>query len=225
MFKYLPRILLFAVLVFSITIFVAAINILGVSNVSTWATLVAVLAVLASVISAWSSFENVVLQKEALKPDLELSFDFRSRYSLIQLSLANKGGSAAKNIKIEWDNNIVNNKDEVVTFNSSSGDYDILKLSQGEEILKKVDVHFSFFEKNDPVVFTGVLKYSDLSGKDYEQPFRLSAEHYKGTLVYDREEIKTHYEMQKLPKLFKKIIRELKQLNRKLDSFQEDEQT
>lgn len=208
---------------FSITIFVSAVEILGVDNVSTWATLVAVLAVLASVISAWSSFENVVLQREALKPDLDLSFDFRSRYSLIQLSLINRGGSAAKNIKIEWDNNIVNHKDEIVSFNSASEDYDILKLSQGEELLKNVDVHFSFFEKNEPLVFTGVLKYSDLNEKNYEQLFRLSAEHYKGTLVYDREETKTHYELQKLPKLFDKIILELKHLNKKLDEFKEDE--
>jgi|AntRauTorcE11897_2_1112592.scaffolds.fasta_scaffold36874_2 hypothetical protein len=220
--RIFTQILLGLILVFSAAIFLAALNVIGPAEVEAWAVLVAVLAVLSSVISAWSSFRVVDLQKEALKPSIRINYDFKSRYNLVLLELKNTGGSAAKKIKVNWDKKIKNHKDEEIIFRDSEQSETISYLSQDESISRIIDAGHNFFERNEETKISGTITFENLNGQKMSNIFHISAEHYRGSPLHSREELKTNYEIQKIPKSIDKLAKEVKELKNKVEQNNEN---
>lgn len=214
--KLFTQILLGLTLVFSVAIFLAALNVIGPSKIEAWAVLVAVLAVLSSVVSAWSSYRVVDLQKEAIKPHVTISYDFESRYDLAQLKLKNTGGSAAKNIKIDWTRKLKDHNEEEITFGSTDQNFAISHLAQGEEINRIIDVGFKFFERYENTKISGNISYNDLNDNKISNRFEISAEHFRGSPTYSNEELKTNYEIQKIPKSLDQLTKQIDRLTSSL---------
>jgi hypothetical protein len=80
-----------------------------------------------------------------------------------------------------------------------------------------VDGHINFFGMNKKHEYTGYIKFKDVSGKRFKHRFMLDAEMYRGSLYHDREELKTHYEIQRLPEELKKIQTELAKIEAALE--------
>src|SRR5690625_2911024 len=208
--KLFTQILLALTLIFSISIFVAALNVIGPRNIEVWAVLVAVLAVVSSVVSAWSSYSVIDLQKEALKPNVSISYDFESRFGLVLLKLKNTGGSSAKMIQISWDLKIKDFNNSEIDFVNINNSNKITYLSNGEEINRIIDTDFNFFERYNDTKLSGKLSYEDLTGRPYEYSFVISAEHFRLSPTYSNETLKTEYEIQKIPKALDNLTSQIK---------------
>jgi hypothetical protein len=214
--KLFTQILLALTLIFSVAIFLAALNVIGPDNIEAWAVLVAVLAVISSVVSAWSSYSVVDLQKEALKPNVTISYDFESRFGLVLLKLKNTGGTPAKNIQIKWDLKLKNHKDNVIDFAPTNDNNKVTYLSNGEEISRIIDADFKFFERYDDTILSGKISFEDLNGKTYQNSFEISAEHLRSSPNYSNESLKTEYEIQKIPKSLDKLTTQIRNLSDQL---------
>ena len=67
-----------------------------------------------------------------------------------------------------------------------------------------------FFDKFPSTTASGVLSFSNASGDVLSREFVVTAEHAKrSALRHDREEPKTHYELQKIPAALDKISDEI----------------
>jgi hypothetical protein len=76
---------------------------LGVRSPEAWATVAAALAVLTAVVSTWTSQRVLELQEDAQEPSITVNLDVRRRPQLVQLRVANLGGTLAKDIAISWE--------------------------------------------------------------------------------------------------------------------------
>jgi len=214
--KLFTQFLLVLTLCLSLAIFLAALNVIGPGKVEAWAVLVAVLAVISSIISAWSSYSVVDLQREALKPHVTVSYDFESRFGLALLRMKNTGGTPAINIQINWNNKLKNHKEKEVDFTSPNSNSEVVYLANGEAIYKIIDSDFRFFERYTDTTISGNISYQDLKGNDLKTSFQVSAEHLRGSPNYSNEELKTNYEIQKIPKSLDNLTSQIKNLSNQL---------
>jgi hypothetical protein len=177
--------------------------------------LAAVLAVIAALVSAWTGQRLVELQEDALKPNIQLTFDARSRYQTIQLRLANRGQSPAHDVKVEWSSGPPSDgKGNLVQF----GPGGVLPvLNAGEHASVVLDHSQAFFKRYDNATFSGRVTFTTSSGEVVPRPFLLSAEHERRALLHESEEPKTHYELQKLPERLESIGTELTKLREALN--------
>jgi hypothetical protein len=86
----------------ALAVAVIALNEQGGVSPDAWSAVAAALAVVAALVSAWTSQRLVEFQEDALAPNLEVFFDARSRYGLMQLRLVHRG-QAAYNVHLTWD--------------------------------------------------------------------------------------------------------------------------
>lgn len=214
--KLFTQFLLILILFLSLAIFLAALKVIGPGEIEAWAVLVAVLAVISSIISAWSSYNVVDLQKEALKPHVTISYDFESRFGLALLRMNNTGGTPAVNIHIKWNNKIKNHKEQELDFNSPNSNSDVIYLASGEATYRIIDSDFKFFERYADTTISGEILYQDLKGNDLNTSFQVSAEHLRGSPNYSSEELKTNYEIQKIPKSLDNLTSQIRILSNQL---------
>jgi len=184
-----------------------------------WATLAAALAVVTSMISAWSAQRVVELEEDKQRPYPYPCFDTTSRYGLMLLRVINTGGGAAHNISLIWDKPLKNAKGEDIRFSPDRDTAEIPVLLPGQSIAKTVDGHIGFFGMNTRHEYSGSILFTDASGKKYKKRFVLDAEMYKDTPLYSEEELKTHYELQKIPDELGKMRKELANLSNLLDKY------
>ena len=107
---------------------------LGGLDPTAWATLAAVLAVVAATVSAWTGQRLVELQEDALAPNVQIAFDARRRYELVQLCMTNRGLSPAHHIRVEWDNAPTNREGHAVEF-GSGGVVPVLNPSEESSVM------------------------------------------------------------------------------------------
>lgn len=182
-----------------------------------WATLAAALAVVTSMISAWGAQRVVELEEDKQRPYPYPSFDTISRYGLMLLRVINTGGGAAHNIFLIWDKPLKNSKGEDIRFSPDRDTAEIPVLLPGQSIAKTVDGHIEFFGMDTRHEYSGSIQFTDASGKKYKKRFVLDAEMYKETPLYAEEDLKTHYELQKIPDILEKMRKELVNLNKVVD--------
>lgn len=212
MSRFTTRLLLaFAI---SISIIVTAIALKSAvdGKEAAWAVIAASLAVITAVVSSWNAQRVVELEEDRQLPYPYPYFDVKSRYGLILLRVTNFGQSAAHNIKIEFDNELIDHKGKSINFISGDGDSNIPILLPQQSISKTVDGHVDFFEQNKVQNYTGTIKFENASGKKMKHPFIIDAEMYAETPTYDKEDLKTHYELQKIPKAIEELSNILKSL-------------
>lgn len=183
---------------------------------SAWAVIAAALAVITSVVSAWSAQRVVELEEDRLLPYPYPSFDAKSRYGFMLLRVTNHGNTAAHNIKLRWDEPIVNSKGGVVKFEGATDLADIPILMPKESLSVLVDKHLDFFNIQKLHQYKGEIEFTTPSGRKLKHKFLVDAEMYKGTPTYDKEELKTHYELQKIPDAISGIQSQLSKIEEKL---------
>jgi hypothetical protein len=185
---------------------------LGAEEGATWTTTAAALAVLASLITAWNGQRAIELQEDAKQPYPYPYVDTTSRYSLMQLRVTNYGGSVALNISLEWnDEPLLNDQGQQVKFTEQEGAPDIAVLLPGQSVAARLGVDFEMYSKNS-MNYSGIVKFSNASGKAMKHSFFLSAEQYRGGYSYEEEGLRTHYELQRIPKELKKLNNAVKRL-------------
>lgn len=181
----------------------------GVSSPIAWSTTTAAMAVIAATISSLASRRIVELHEDAFSPNLLTLFDLRSRYNLVQFKLVNKGGSPAFDIKVETDKPLKRQNGDIVQL---AGGNTIPVLHPNELASVSLGSSQAFFEDIDDTTISGTIQFSDASGNKYRRSFKVSAEHERSSLVHNQEELRTHYDIQKIPGALKQIadvIREI----------------
>lgn len=199
-------------LAFSIAfvISVLAFFIRGTDKTETWTVAAAALAVITSVISAWSSRRTLELQEDAQKPNVFPSFDLHSRHQVALLRVSNVGATAAHNISLEWNTDLTNNSNKKIGFFKIDNIPAIPVLLPKESITQFIDVHHGFIGRHPDHEYSGKIFFEDVSKRNYTREFRLDARPYAMTPSYDKEDSRTHYQLQKIPEELSKI-RELLQ--------------
>jgi hypothetical protein len=195
----------------TIAIAVAGVSLreVGARNPDAWATLAAVLAVIAAVISAWTTQRVTELQEDALEPNPQPSIDVRSRYGLAQFRLTNKGQTAAHDLIITWKVPLRTVGGDIVSIGDGGK---LAVLVPGDSVSVALGETTQFFKSYSTTTCSGVLQFNNASGDALGREFIVSAEHERSALQHDREEPKTHYELQKIPAALDKISDEIASL-------------
>jgi hypothetical protein len=197
----------------AIAVVIVALREQGGRTPEAWATLAAALAVLASLVSAFSSQRVVELQEDALQPALQASFDFRNRYELAQFRVANRGASAAYDVRIEWDKPPLQTVEGLpVQIFGPSGILPI--LLPGDEASFLLGQSHAFLSAHLETKWSGTFTYHNAATARRDMRFTLTAEHERLSLVHNEEDPKTQFELQKIPGRLKDIATELSRMRR-----------
>lgn len=192
---------------------------LGTRKPETWATIAAALAVLTAVVSAWTSQRVLELQEDAQEPSISVSLDLRRRSELVQLRIANVGGSLAKDVQVTWDTPLLDVDGQPVRISSLPDGPDILPvLPSGQSSAILVGLVYRFFEKYKDSTYSGVVSYKNVSGDSRRQRFVVSGEIHRRSLVHEDEEALTHQELQRIPRQLKEIASEVSRLREFMES-------
>lgn len=213
MSRIFVRALLTIALCVSLSVIIASLLLLGLRDSA--AVVAASLAVTASLVSAWTGQRVLELQEDAQQPYPYPFFDVTSRYSVMQLRVTNFGGSVARDINLKCDNPLLNAKGDPVTFSEQEGAPDIAVLLPGQSVTTPVGTDEEIFGERTDLNYSGSVKFKTASGKDEEHPFYLSAEQYRHTLAYDEEQLKTHHQLQQIPKEVKTLRNEIKRFGKR----------
>ncbi|MEJ7826881.1 MAG: hypothetical protein WKF91_01750 [Segetibacter sp.] len=159
-------------------------------QVNQWDTIVAPLAVITAVIAAYISLKIVWRQEDDIEPNIILYFDLDSKSGAIQLLIKNIGGGNAYDVKVIWEEPLLNYANEQVNFPS------IPVLLKGETYRSFVGASVETFEKaksdNSELNFTGFIEYKLTRGKKKHitKEFDLSLEAYRKKLrpISDEQE-------------------------------------
>lgn len=180
------------------------------------------LAVITAIIASWTALTITWNQENSILPIIELRFDLQSRFSLIQLVVENVGKSLAYDISIKWDKPIKDSNGKIIDFPKliNSDKQQFLVLLPNEKVTIFIDEESHFFEKykTTELNYSAIVSYkTSKTALFYERKdIILSLEHVRKSLSYNREEPKTHFELQKIPKLLEDIknilAKELKNL-------------
>jgi hypothetical protein len=198
----------------AIAVAVVALNEQGGRTPQAWMALAAVLAVLASIVSAWGSQRVIELQENVLEPNVRPSLDFRNRYQLAQFRVANRGGSAAYDVRITWDNQLKTVEGLPVQIFGPTGVLPVLLA--GDEATILLGQSHDFLKAHAQTTWSGTITYDDATGERRVKPFNLTAEHERLSLVHNEEEPKTHFELQKIPDRLEDIAAELSKMRKVL---------
>jgi hypothetical protein len=112
----------------------------------------------------------------------------------------NSGGTPAHNISLEWDTELKNHEGDTIGFQKTGDGAAISVLLPGESISQIIGGNTRFVKDLHVDGYTGIITFQDPMKRTYHRPFRLDAQQYSGTPTYDDEALRTHSELQKIPK-------------------------
>lgn len=184
----------------------------GFGKVEVWNIAAASFAVITAIISAWTTETLYERQEESLRPYPYPTLDAYSRTHLFQLRLTNMGGSTAYDIRLNWNQPLINMKGDQVRF--SQGDPEVPLLLPNTSIAVLIDASHRFLSKNKDAEYSGVIEFKDdpRSKKVYTHDFYISAEMYRGLPTYTSDEQTTHDKLQELPNSINNVAKELERL-------------
>lgn len=211
------RILLVCAFIIAVITIVVPLIFAGVRSSEAWAAVAASLAVITSVFSSWSSQRVLELSEDAQKPCLSLSIDLKSRYKLMQLRVVNTGGSPAYDIRISWERPLLHPDGRIVYSSETSDAPDIPVLLPRESIDRLVGGASEMYQRFQDMNYSGEINFTDSSKRLHKEKFYISAESYRSALTYSQEELRTHYELQKIPGEIKKLTNEITSLRISLE--------
>lgn len=199
--RQVTRLVLIAAAILTLSVVIVALRQRGGAAPEAWATIAAGLAVIAALVSAWTSQRLVEMQEDALRPDIEPSFDARSRYGLTQFRVANRGKLPAFDVSLNWLGAELKDLNGQGIKLGSTGTLPVLR--GGEAFSIPVGATHEFVK--GALTYRGQVSYTDGAGGSVTKDFIVSAEHELAALVHSAEEPKTLYELQKLPDELEKI--------------------
>lgn len=184
----------------------------GYSKVEVWNTVAASLAVVTAIISAWTMQTLFERQEEAQRPYPYPILDVYSRPMLLQLQLTNTGGSTAYDIRLNWNQPLLNTEGKPVRF--SKGDPEVPLLLPNKSITAYIDVSWKFLNKYKDAEYSGIVEFKDnpRSRKIFKHDFYISAEIYRFLPKYTTDEQTTNAKLKELPDAIKGVTTELERL-------------
>ena len=150
------------------------------------------------------------LQEDAQKPNPYPTFDMASRHQLAMLRIKNAGWTAAHDVSLEWDIELINQRGKKIGFFKKGDSPGIAVLLPGESISQIIAVHHKFIEQHPNFDYTGTVVFQDPLGREYRKAFRLDGRQYAEAPTYDEEAPRTHHELQRIPQELKQIREVLK---------------
>lgn len=163
------------------------------------------LAVVAAIVAAWPSVRMLDMQRDALRPSPTPYLDTTSRNQLLLLRVKNLGSSAAYDVKIKWDQQPRNQDGEEVT---ALDDIPVL-LPQSDPCVL-LGGSREMFRKYTTMHFSGIVEFTDSTGKRMNQRFRCSGDPFRHSLVYDTDMSQTLVELQRVPTKLEEIAKAIK---------------
>ncbi len=133
---------------------------------------------------------------------------------------SNRGGSAAYDVRIEWDNQLQTLDGVPVQIFGPSGVLPVLLAGDEDTIL--LGQSNAFLKAHPQTTWSGTIKYQDSTGERRAKSFTLTAEHERLSLVHNEEEPKTQFELQKIPDRLEDIAAELSKMREFLMHQQPD---
>lgn len=209
------------ILLISIIIAVGAILmplwLFGFGKVEIWNTVAASLAVITAVISAWITQTQFERQEDAQQPYPYPVLDAYSRTHLFQLRVINMGSSAAYDIRLKWEQPLLNTDGKPIRFSQIDPEIPILLPNASVAVL--IDVSHKFLNKYKNAEYSGEISFKNdpKSDKTFSHNFYVNAEMYRGLPVITSEEQDTHDKLQKLPDEISNIAKELSSLRNDLE--------
>lgn len=176
---------------------------------SAWAVIAASLAVITSVVSSWNAQRIVELEEDKQLPYPYPYIDTKGRYGVVLLRIKNFGQSAAHDVTIDFSDELLDIHNEPITFDHSENGTEIPILLPQQSITKTLGGHIDFFGQEKELKYRGNIQFKNSSGVKIEHPFIIDAEMYRNTITYDDESIKTHVELQKIPKAINELTKTL----------------
>lgn len=195
------RATLVAASVLSVVICAVALRKQGLADSAAWATVAAALAVLAAVASAWTSQRVLEMQEDALEPSLLVAIDLRSRTNLAQFKVTNHGGSHAFDVGISWDRPLPTSDGTPVNLGSQP----IAMIPKGDSASVLIDSAHQFVSKHTDTTFTGTISYKNAGGRQFSEPFTVSAEHERHAMVLATDTHELQSDLQKMRKALEDI--------------------
>lgn len=178
---------------------------LGPQEGPTWTTIAAALAV-----TAWNTKRVLELQEDTQQPHPYPWIDVASRYKFMQLRVTNYGGSVTRDISLERDKPLLDAQGRRVQFTEQEKAPGIAVLLPDQSVAAPIGTDIEMYGKYKDIYYSGTIKFKYAAGKALKYPFYLSAEQYRHTLAYEEEGLKTHFQLQKIPKELEKLNREVK---------------
>jgi hypothetical protein len=221
MFRRIIRSILIVAFIIACVAIIAAFLLLGFRDPTAWVAVAAGLAVITSIASAWPAQRVLELQQDAQEPYPYPSIDVTSRYALLQLRVTNYGGSAAFDIRFGWNEPLLNSKGQTIQFTKQKGAPDIPVLLPNESVTILIDEYKNMFQTYKNMNYTGELVFRNASGQMIRHPFLVSAEKYRHALTYSEEELKTHFQLQQIPKEICKLRTEVTHLRSAIEQTAE----
>jgi hypothetical protein len=173
------------------------------------------LAVLTSAIAAWTANRVVELTENELKPYPYPFFDTQSRTGLILLSITKFGGSTAHDVRLRWEEPLLNAEGNEVSF----GPRNFLPVLLPKETTRVcVDVAYKFYQKYEEPNYSGEVEFKNSSGRLFRHRFYASAEKFRGTLLHEDEMSLTHGKLQTLPGILDDLTTEVRKISKELAS-------
>lgn len=141
----------------------------------------------------------------------------------MMLRVTNYGESVAVDIRLRWNRPLLNEKGELVRFTDQEEAPDIPALPPNESVAILIGRPFILFEKYEDMSYSGEVEFKDASGNKRKHAFYLSAEAWRKSPTHDEEELKTHYQIQKIPDEIGRLRRELEYIKFALGDLQPQE--
>jgi hypothetical protein len=208
-----------------IAAFVVAIGVIGVqfrqfwlfgySKVE-WNPVAASLAVVTAIITSWTMQTSFERQEEAQRPYPYPELDDYSRPGLWLLRLTNMGASAAYDIRLKWNQPLLNTEGKQVLF--SQGDPEVPLLLPNKSIAVFIDGSSRFLSKYKDAEYSGVVEFKESrqSNNVFRHEFYINAEMYRIKLRYTTDEQATYAKLREIPDAIRSLRCDFEEKDEKL---------
>jgi hypothetical protein len=124
--------------------------------------------------------------------------------------MKNIGNSSAYRIIDHWDDHVRDYEGNNIRF--ASDDISIEVLHPGQSLSKRIDVPHKFFRRYQGKTYQGQAVFVNAAGQSHKSKFAINPAAMAKTLLYAEEDVRTHYELQQIPKKLDEIKNEVKRL-------------
>jgi len=171
-----------------------------------WATVAAALAVLAAILSAWTSQRQLELQEDAVQPALLPAIDVRSRTNLAQFKITNHGGSHAYDVTVAWNRPLQGLDGKTISLGAAP----IPMIPKGESASMLIMSSHDLISRNQDTTFTGTIRFKNLRGRAFSEPFMITAEHERVAMVLATDEQELKEDIKKIREALESVAKAIK---------------
>jgi len=163
-----------------------------------WSTVTSSLSVIATCIIAVTSFNLIQLQEGEYAPNVIIKLN-TDRTDVYQLELCNNGKVTAYDIKIMWEKELLDSKDQSL-FKSTEP---IKYLLAGESIIKYIGANVPLARTRQEM-YECKIEYKDKNKKRYSDKYFINLTDYNKTLFSTSEKVKAYKAIQGIEEILRR---------------------